>query len=265
MNLQELLTSTSAIARTAGAAILEIYERADHGVQYKGDDSPLTHADLAAHDIISAGLNRLTPQLPVLSEESASIPWSVRREWTRYWLVDPLDGTKEFINRNGEFTVNIALIEHGLPVLGVVFAPVQDMLYGGATQLGAWKEKAGQRERIRTAPINEARGKLRVVASRRHAGEELEAWLGRLQERFPDLELLSMGSSLKICLVAEGSADIYPRLAPTCEWDTAAAQAVLEAAGGLLTDTGFTPYRYNAKDELLNPHFFAFGDAAFRL
>src|SRR5690606_22104538 len=119
MNLQELLESTSAIARDAGAAILDIYERADHGVRYKDDDSPLTHADLAAHDILSAGLNRLTPQLPVLSEESASIPWSVRREWPRYWLVDPLDGTKEFINRNGEFTVNIALIEHGAPVLGL--------------------------------------------------------------------------------------------------------------------------------------------------
>lgn len=264
MNLQELLDSTGAIARDAGAAILDIYRGADHGVQYKADDSPLTLADLAAHDVIMTGLNSLTPQLPVLSEESAGIPWDVRREWTRYWLVDPLDGTKEFINRNGEFTVNIALVEHGVPVLGVVFAPVQDVLYGGAAQLGAWKEQAGQREQIRTASINEGQGKLRVVASRRHAGEELEAWLGRLQQRFPALELLSMGSSLKICLVAEGSADIYPRLAPTSEWDTAAAQAVLEAAGGLLTDTRFMPYRYNTKEELLNPHFFALGDAGFR-
>ncbi|MDY6982865.1 MAG: 3'(2'),5'-bisphosphate nucleotidase CysQ [Pseudomonadota bacterium] len=264
MNLQELLESISAIARNAGAAILDVYQRADHGVRFKDDASPLTHADLAAHDIINAALSRLTPQLPVLSEESAGIPWSVRREWTRYWLVDPLDGTKEFINRNGEFTVNIALVEHGVPVLGVVFAPVQNVLYGGAAQIGAWKEQAGQRERIRTVSINEGQGKLRVVASRRHAGEELEAWLARLQQRFPDLELLSMGSSLKICLVAEGRADIYPRLAPTCEWDTAAAQAVLEAAGGLLTDTKFTPYRYNAKEALLNPHFLALGDAGFR-
>jgi 3'(2'), 5'-bisphosphate nucleotidase len=264
MTLQELLEPTSAIARNAGAAILDIYRGADLGVQYKADDSPLTLADLAAHECISAGLKALTPEIPVLSEESAAVPWSVRRAWKRYWLVDPLDGTKEFINRNGEFTVNIALIEHGEPVLGIVYAPVPDVLYAGAAQLGAWKEQAGQRSRIQAAALAEGQRTLRVVASRRHAGAELEAWLVRLQQRFPELELLSMGSSLKICLVAEGSADVYPRLALTCEWDTAAAQAVLEAAGGLLCDTAFAPYRYNAKEGLLNPHFFALGDARFR-
>jgi 3'(2'), 5'-bisphosphate nucleotidase len=264
ITLQELLEPASAIARAAGAAILEIYEGADHGVQYKEDASPLTLADLAAHECISAGLKSLTPDVPVLSEESASVPWAERSAWQRYWLVDPLDGTKEFINRNGEFTVNIALIEHGIPVLGVVYAPVQDVLYAGAALLGAWKEQDGMRTPIHTAAIIKGQRTLRVVASRRHAGAELEAWLGRLQQHFPELELVSMGSSLKICLVAEGSADIYPRLAPTCEWDTAAAQAVLEAAGGVLCDTAFVPYRYNTKDELLNPYFLAVGDARLR-
>lgn len=264
MNLQELLDPVSAIARAAGAAILEVYERDDHGVQYKDDASPLTLADLAAHERIVAGLHGLAPQLPVLSEESAGIAWSERRTWERYWLVDPLDGTKEFINRNGEFTVNIALVERGVPVLGVVFAPVYDVLYCGAVPFGAWKERAGVREAICTVPVRKDQRRLRVVASRRHAGAELGAWIDRLQQRFPELELLNMGSSLKICLVAEGSADLYPRLAPTCEWDTAAAQAVLEAAGGALTDTAFAPYRYNAKEDLLNPHFLAFGDPGFR-
>ncbi|MGP1615850.1 MAG: 3'(2'),5'-bisphosphate nucleotidase CysQ, partial [Pollutimonas bauzanensis] len=224
----------------------------------------LTVADLAAHELISAALRKLTPDVPVLSEESAAVPWAVRRTWTRYWLVDPLDGTKEFINRNGEFTVNIALIDASVPVLGIVFVPAHDLLYGGAQGAGAWKEEQGMRVAISTRAVNTGQSQLCVVASRRHAGAELEAWLAVLQQRFPALELLSMGSSLKICLVAEGRADIYPRLAPTSEWDTAAAQAVLEAAGGILTDTNFAPYRYNRKANLLNPHFFAIGDSSFR-
>jgi 3'(2'), 5'-bisphosphate nucleotidase len=264
MTLQDLLAPVSAIARQAGAAILEVYRRDDHGVQRKEDESPLTAADLAAHHLITAALAQLTPGLPVLSEESAEIPWSQRQTWTRYWLVDPLDGTKEFIKRNGEFTVNIALIDNGVPVLGAVYVPTLELLYSGAQGLGAWKEKGAQRARINTVGVTPAQKKLRVVASRRHGGEELETCLTRLRQRFPDLELLNMGSSLKICLVAEGRADIYPRLAPTSEWDTAAAQAVLEAAGGVLTDTAFQPYRYNRKDELLNPHFLAMGDPAFR-
>ena len=264
MTLQELLAPVSAVARQAGAAILDVYHRDDHGVQRKADESPLTAADLASHHLITAALQTLTPDLPVLSEESADIPWSTRQHWQRYWLVDPLDGTKEFINRNGEFTVNIALIDNGVPVLGVVYVPTLDLLYHGAQGLGAWKETRGQRTRIATTGITSGQRKLRVVASRQHGGAELEAWLARLRRRFPDLELVSMGSSLKICLVAEGRADIYPRLAPTSEWDTAAAQAILEAAGGVLTDTAFQPYRYNRKAELLNPHFLAMGAASFR-
>jgi len=264
MNLQVLVAPVCTIARQAGAAIIDVYQRADHGVQHKADESPLTAADLAAHSIITAALRTLTPDLPVLSEESAEVPWSERRTWTRYWLVDPLDGTKEFINRNGEFTVNIALIDAGAPVLGVVFVPTLDLLYWGARGLGAWKEERGTRNAIMTRAMHAEQTQLRVVASRRHGGEELDAWLARMQQRFPALEFVTMGSSLKICLVAEGRADIYPRLAPTSEWDTAAAQGILEAAGGLLTDLQFAPYRYNRKDELLNPHFFALGDPAFR-
>lgn len=264
MTLQDLLPNVCDLARQAGAAILEVYHRDDQGVQLKADESPLTAADLAAHHVITAALQNLTPDLPVLSEESADVPWQTRQSWQRYWLVDPLDGTKEFINRNGEFTVNIALIDKGVPVLGVVYVPTLELLYCGAQGLGAVKEERGARTRIATAEVVSGQKLLRVVASRRHGGDELEAWLMRVRRRFPELELVSMGSSLKICLVAEGRADIYPRLAPTSEWDTAAAQAILEAAGGVLTDTAFQPYRYNRKAELLNPHFFAMGDARFR-
>ncbi len=265
MTLQDLLAPVSAIARQAGTAILDVYNRDDHAVQHKADDSPLTAADLAAHHIITESLQALTPELPVLSEESAEVPWAVRRTWGRYWLVDPLDGTKEFINRNGEFTVNIALIDQGAPVLGIVFVPVLDLLYIGAQGLGAWKEEKGRRVPICSVAVASGQKSLRVVASRRHGGAELDAWLDRARQHFPELELVNMGSSLKICLVAEGKADIYPRLAPTSEWDTAAAQGVLEAAGGTLTDTDFRPYRYNRKDDILNPYFYAMGDAALRL
>jgi 3'(2'), 5'-bisphosphate nucleotidase len=263
MNYQALLTEVNAIARQAGAAILEIYGReAKLDVTTKENDSPLTEADLAAHRTIVDALQELTPALPILSEESKAISWEQRQSWQTYWLVDPLDGTKEFINRNGEFTVNIALIDNGRPVLGVVYVPVLDIGYTGSPE-GAWKEESGKREAIQTAAIQEDQHKVSVVASRSHKGEDLEAWLERAAERFPQMELLSMGSSLKICLVAEGKADIYPRLALTSEWDTGAAQAILEAAGGLLTDADFNIYRYNQKEDILNPFFFAIGDRAF--
>jgi 3'(2'), 5'-bisphosphate nucleotidase len=261
MQLHSLLPHVIAISRQAGAAILDVYSRADHGVAHKSDHSPLTAADTAAHHIITAALQTLTPELPVLSEEAAGVPWAVRQTWQRYWLVDPLDGTKEFIKRNGEFTVNIALIDQGVPVLGVVFVPVQDLLYYGVQGDGAWKVAAGLAPvRISTAHIGSGQRSLRVVASRNHRGEQLDAWLARVAAIYPELDFVSMGSSLKICLVAEGSADIYPRLAPTSEWDTAAAQAVLEAAGGALLLDDCQRYRYNRKAEILNPHFFAVGD-----
>ena len=248
------------IARAAGAAILEVYGQNDVAVQQKADRSPLTAADLAAHRLITTRLRALTPELPVLSEEAAEqVAPEVRRSWRRYWLVDPLDGTKEFINRNGEFTVNIALIDAGRPCLGVVYVPVQDVCYSaaGGSQNSAFCRRGEQPEqpiRVQTP----APAVLRMVGSRSHASPAQHAFAERLGEH----RLLSVGSSLKFCLVAEGSADVYPRFGPTSEWDTAAAQCVVEQAGGrVVTVDDFTPLRYNAKDSLLNPHFLVFGDA----
>ncbi len=260
MTSSALLPAVIDLCKQAGAAILAIYHGGAIAVSHKPDESPLTAADLAAHQILTAGLQALTPDIPVLSEESASVPWSERQQWSRYWLVDPLDGTKEFIKRNGEFTVNVALIEDGVPVLGVVYVPVLGWCYAGVIGEGASVEKAGRTTAIHVSPLPAHQPRLRVVASRSHGGELLEAWLARAERDYQQIELLSMGSSLKICLVAEGKADIYPRLAPTCEWDTAAAQAVLEAAGGTLVDVSGNIYRYNRKSDLLNPHFFAIGD-----
>jgi 3'(2'), 5'-bisphosphate nucleotidase len=242
------------IARQAGQAILAIYNQ-DFAVEHKADESPLTAADLASHRVITAGLGALTPDVPVLSEEGADIPFETRRRWTRYWLIDPLDGTREFVKRNGEFTVNIALVEDGRPVLGVVHVPVSGVSYVGRVDEGAWK--LGPDGDPRAIRVNATRGvPTRVAGSRSHAGDSLQQFLQRLG----DHEIVSMGSSLKLCLVAEGAADVYPRLGPTSEWDTAAAQAVVEAAGGLVTDTSLEPLRYNTKDSLLNPHFLVFGD-----
>lgn len=263
MAYQKLLTEIKRISIAAGEAILEVYDREeDLDISIKDNDSPLTEADLNAHKVIVEALHELTPGLPVLSEESKAVPWQERQYWDTYWLVDPLDGTKEFISRNGEFTVNIALIDNGRPVMGVVYVPVLEILYYGGTD-GAYKEEKGQCEAIQTAKIDDQQHTVAVVASRSHKGEELEGWLERTAVRFPQMELVSMGSSLKICLVAEGKADIYPRLALTSEWDTAAAQAILEAAGGILTDTDFNIYRYNQKEDILNPYFFAIGDRGF--
>ena len=242
------------IARTAGHAILEVYGR-DFTVAHKSDDSPLTEADQVAHVLISRALARLDGRAPVLSEESAPADHAARRSWSRYWLVDPLDGTKEFLKRNGEFTVNIALVEQHRAVLGSVYAPVLDRMYCGAVDVGAWRADAGVAAHaigVRTT----AASPLRVVGSRSHPGPELAGYLAGL----PPHEITDMGSSLKICLVAEGAADIYPRLGPTSEWDTAAAQAILESAGGRMIDLAGRPLRYNSKDDLLNPHFLAFGD-----
>ncbi len=250
------------VARAAGAAILEVYSRADHGVETKDDDSPLTQADLAAHKLIVGELSTRYPDIPVLSEESAAVPFSERAAWARYFLVDPLDGTKEFINRNGEFTVNIALIEDGDPVAGVVYVPVTGRLYSGAAGAGAWVEEAGERREIHTRPVA-SRETLTIVASRRHGGDALEACLGVLDRHFGEIDRTSMGSSLKLCLVAAGEADLYPRLAPTSEWDTAAAHAVVAAAGGRVVDARLNPLRYNQKDDILNPHFYVIGDASF--
>ena len=244
------------IAHQAGSAILEIYKK-DFGVMEKADKSPLTEADLASHHVIVNELQSLTPDIPVLSEESTDIPYATRAQWQTYWLIDPLDGTKEFIKRNGEFTVNIALIHEGKAVLGVVYVPVSRITYYGDIEKGAFKMDAGgSSSAIRVT--SEHQTPLRVAGSRSHAGDSLLQFLNKLGEH----EIISMGSSLKLCLVAEGRADIYPRLGLTSEWDTAAAQAVVEAAGGRITDTDMNPLIYNTKESFLNPYFFVFGDAS---
>jgi 3'(2'), 5'-bisphosphate nucleotidase len=244
------------IARRAGDAILEIYAQ-DFEVEAKADNSPLTQADLASHHCIVDALQKMTPDIPVLSEESAALPYSERRKWSRYWLIDPLDGTKEFVKRNGEFTVNIALVDDGFPVLGVVHVPVSGVTYYGDVEKGAFREEPGAvAEPIRvTEPCARP---MRVAGSRSHAGDSLKQFLQKL----PDHNMVAMGSSLKLCLVAEGRADIYPRLGLTSEWDTAAAQAVVEAAGGRVTDTNMRRLGYNQKDSLLNPCFLVFGDSS---
>ncbi|KAF1698519.1 3'(2'),5'-bisphosphate nucleotidase [Pseudoxanthomonas jiangsuensis] len=243
-----------AIARQAGAAIMEIYEQGFE-VQHKDDASPLTAADLAAHRIIVEGLERLTPDLPVLSEESAQVPWETRRHWSSYWLVDPLDGTREFVKRNGEFTVNIALIAQGAPAMGVVQAPV-----GGQVWHAVRGEYAYRRDGHRDEPLRvrePATAPLRVAASRSHRDPRTQSAL----EKMGAIEEVALGSSLKFCRIAEGALDVYPRFGPTSEWDTAAAQCVLHAAGGavLSTETG-KPFRYNRRETLLNGDFIALGD-----
>jgi 3'(2'), 5'-bisphosphate nucleotidase len=248
-----LLAALCALARDAGRAILDVY-RSDFAVDFKDDRSPLTEADRRAHALIARGLAALPEPLPLLSEESPPDELAERRSWQHYWLVDPLDGTKEFLKRNGEFTVNIALVAEQRAMLGVVLAPALDRLYFGAIGLGAWRQDGDAEPRaIRVRP---AAATLRVVGSRSHPSGELADYLAGLGT----YEIAPMGSSLKICLVAEGAADIYPRLGPTSEWDTAAAQAILESAGGRMIDPNGRALRYNAKDDLLNPHFLAFGD-----
>ena len=254
-NERRLLDAACEIAREAGRAILDVYGRRDFAVSRKSDDSPLTEADQVSHGIISRALGKLDAGLPILSEESMPADHAMRREWKRYWLVDPLDGTKEFLKRNGEFTVNIALVDGHRAVLGAVHAPVLDRMYSGYVALGAWRSDAGAAAKPIAVRANAA-APLRVVGSRSHPTPELAAYLAGL----PAHEITDMGSSLKICLVAEGAADIYPRLGPTSEWDTAAAQAILESAGGRMIDLAGRPLRYNSKDDLLNPHFLAFGD-----
>lgn len=248
-----LLRPALEIAFGAGRRILEIYE-GGFSVESKYDQTPVTEADMAAHDFIDAGLAALTPDLPVLTEESVDVPFSTRASWRRYWLVDPLDGTREFIRRSGEFTVNIALIEDHAPVLGIVYSPVLGLTYYACRGHGAYKREATS-EPVRIHTRNLGRPVV-VACSQMRAGEGFHPFLARLGE----YELLPMGSALKSCLVAEGRADVYPRLGPTSEWDTAAAQVVVEEAGGLITDTRMQPLSYNRKEELLNPHFFAFGD-----
>lgn len=239
----------------AGRKVMSVYEQ-DFGVEFKADESPLTLADTAAHQALTALLEESTPQTPILSEESAEVPWSVRKEWSRYWLIDPLDGTKEFIKKNGEFTLNVALVEHGVPVFGIVCAPALERTWIGQSGHGAWRidglvdsEAVSLSVRPLPAPGSEP---WMIVGSRSHGSEEFESFAAKL----PPHERVSMGSSIKLCLVAEGKADLYPRLAPTSEWDTAAAQAVVAAAGGtVLNAHTLEPLLCNQQESVLNPFF----------
>lgn len=249
-DLALLLQEIDELARAAGAAIMEIYRSENFGETSKADNSPLTLADLASHKCIVAGLSKLQPHYPILSEEDANIPYAERSKWTRFWLVDPLDGTKEFLKRNGEFTVNIALVENGIPVLGVVYAPVLDVCYYAARGSGAFMQQGNSAPRPIQAIAHTAGSAIKVVASRSHSDERTAALLNRLGEH----ECISMGSSLKLCLVAEAAAHFYPRLGPTMEWDTAAAHAVVNQAGGMVCDIKQQALRYN-KEDLHNPEF----------
>lgn len=245
----------AAIARQAGREILEVYAQAESARTLKADDSPLTAADLRSHRLIASALAALTPGIPVLSEEADRPPYAERARWPRHWLVDPLDGTREFLARNGEFTVNIALIEAHAPVLGVVHVPVSDLTYCGVAGEGAWRQPGtAPPETVQVAA--RAADPVRVVGSRSHRGDSLAGFLARLGPH----ELRAVGSSLKFCMVAEGSADVYPRLGPTSEWDTAAAHAVTVAAGGTVVELDGQPLRYNLREELRNPFFVAYGD-----
>lgn len=250
IDLEPLLEKVLAIALRADQAVMAVYE-SDFDVQYKADESPLTRADMASHRLIDGALRELEPGFPILSEEASDIDWEERRQWQTFWLVDPLDGTKDFINRSGEFTVNIALIHNHEPVLGVVTAPALGQAYMAARGVGVFRQDRQGRAPIHCSPLPQVP---RVLASKNHLNEATREYISRLG----DCEMVQAGSSLKFCRIAEGAADVYPRMGPTSEWDTAAAQAVLEVAGGRVLTLDATPVRYG-KENLLNPFFIADG------
>lgn len=252
MHHSSILPDVLKIADAASEKVISIY-MTDFKVDYKADESPITAADVASHRIIVEGVRNLSHDIPVLSEEGAEIPWSERKHWQRFWLIDPIDGTRDFTQRTGEFTVNIALIENGEPILGVVTAPALKEAYWGLKGEGAYKrDRTGRTQRISVVEPGEIK---RVVASKNHLNDETKAFINKLGAH----ELVQAGSSLKFCKIAEGHADIYPRLGPTCEWDTGAAHAVLSAAGGKVETLEGKPLQYG-KEDVLNPHFIAAGN-----
>ena len=263
---RRLLDAACEIARVAGHAILEVYGRSEFAVARKSDNSPLTEADQVAHGIIARALAKLDAGLPVLSEESQPGDHAARRKWRRYWLVDPLDGTKEFLARTGEFTINIALIDEHRPLLGVLYLPLERTAYVGIPGTGARCYRTGQDGRwemheLATRPLRTGQT-LRVLASRRHKGARLDAHLAWLEREWGSIDRDNMGSALKFCRMAEAEGDFYPRFSPCCEWDTAAGQAVLEAAGGCVIGLDGEPLRYNVGESLYSPAFYAIADGA---
>lgn len=255
IRLKELVNPVCEIAKQAGAEIMKIYAEGFE-IEEKKDHSPLTTADLASHTLIIEKLEKLTPDIPILSEESVSISFAERSSWENYWLIDPLDGTREFIKRNGEFTVNISLVTEHSSSLGVVYIPVKDICYSASRNQGAYKQENNQAVQKIKARSSSPSKKPTICGSRSHAGKSLQ----ELQDKIREFDLISMGSSIKMCLVAEGVADIYPRFGPTSEWDTAAAHCVVNEAGGVIIDMNLETLQYNTKDSLLNPSFLAVGD-----
>jgi len=250
VDLEKLQMMAQEAALKGGEEILKVYHSDRFEVEFKGDQSPLTLADRNAHVAICDLLSE--SGIPILSEEGKEIPYKERKNWHRLWIVDPLDGTKEFIKRNGEFTVNIALIENGKPILGVIYVPVKDQLYTGAIGIGAQKKENGK---VIQMPIEQEKRKYRAVGSRSHMSVETEKFFDDLKTRHGEVEIVSMGSSLKICLVAEGTADVYPRFAPTMEWDTAAGHAIAGAAGKSLIDVKTNREMVYNREDLLNNWF----------
>jgi 3'(2'), 5'-bisphosphate nucleotidase len=256
MDRIELAQEVVKIARLAGGAIMSIYTRKDLGVELKSDESPLTLADKAANDIICEGLEKLTVKYPIISEENKEVPYEERKAYEYFWLVDPLDGTKEFIKRNGEFTVNIALIHKNTPVMGVVHVPSLKESYWSVEGEGAYLERAGEASRLEAPSFSMQDPQLKVVCSRSHLNDDTQAYVDALNQP----ELVPKGSSLKFLIIARAEAHLYPRLGPTMEWDTAAAHAVLKEAGGSVVEAeSKQPLRYN-KENLRNPYFIAAGN-----
>ena len=258
-NLLEILN----ISVDAGEVILNYYnENVD--VIYKDDESPLTKADLASHKIITDSIKKITPDIPILSEEEF-IDWKIRKKWKKYWLIDPLDGTKEFIKKNDEFTVNIALIENNRPILGVIYTPALNELFYSIKNFGSYKiltkKKLNTLKEAKKISINKKKSnKIKIVGSRSHSNPILDKWVNK---NFNEFDILQKGSSLKFCLIAEGSADIYPRFGPTSEWDIAAGHIILEEAGGKLKSIDNKEILYNEKENILNPEFFAYSNIDF--
>tara|TARA_B100000401_G_scaffold420084_1_gene345235 strand:+ start:640 stop:1437 length:798 start_codon:yes stop_codon:yes gene_type:complete len=258
-NLLEIVN----ISVDAGEVILNYYnENVD--VIYKDDESPLTKADLASHKIITDSIKKITPDIPILSEEEF-IDWKIRKKWKKYWLIDPLDGTKEFIKKNDEFTVNIALIENNRPILGVIYTPALNELFYSIKNFGSYKiltkKKLNTLKEAKRISINKKKSnKIKIVGSRSHSNPILDKWVNK---NFNEFDILQKGSSLKFCLIAEGSADIYPRFGPTSEWDIAAGHIILEEAGGKLKSIDNKEILYNEKENILNPEFFAYSNIDF--
>lgn len=259
-NPNKLARELGRICYAAGEVIMRIYVRPELWEETQKDDaSPVTAADLAANQVICHGLGQIMPRLPVLTEEEVETSWSARRQWARYWLVDPLDGTKEFLARNGEFTVNIALIEHGQTVFGMVHLPVSGVTYYGSRQYGSFLQpREGEPRKLQVRPL--VWPKMDLLASHRHNQQKLEPLFEALKKAGAEVNHVSMGSSLKLCKIAEGKADFYPRMGPTSEWDTAAAQAIVEGAGGRVLDWSFRSLVYNQKPDIINPDFMVIGD-----